>query len=576
MVWPTSSPSQRAPSSEAPRAAAVPSQLAPPPLPSLDRLPLPHALHQTFPLAGLWVREGPCDRCGCWVGVLPPGAHHPRLPHQGRVRAAGKAGRAGWGGALCSTGQQGGRVAGAQGVVSCREAVVCGWREQWVVGGDGWLGRMLSSGGGLDRRSAGLAFLSALAAASHALPLPLRYPPPLPMQARDNVSALPWVTSVDVRMDARPPAPLLPDEDRPNGLRSVSHIIAVSSCKGGQCACCCSPLMVALLPCSPSLQRRRSKQAAAAPTQASGARQAGRVAAPQRPPTGRRRRPASHAALAAWCAGVGKSTTAVNLAFTLAQMGAKVGHAVRLGAAGPANEGHGWRLVGFIVQCVWAHPPKGRLRAGLTDIPSLCVCASPPAYPPHPTHPPTHPHSPSSAHPAGGHIRCRRVRTLPAHHDITGAARPADGPRNKGGSTMRRQGVWGAGNIGLWCRAPAAGRGLAKSTIVISSRWPARSCRNCTYAHINRPCTPTPRALHLQAITPVEYEGVKAVSFGYAGQGSAIMRGPMVSGAHARQPADWGGMKAARCSLPSCLPAVPAPLSPKQHEGEIIFLTQKW
>lgn len=29
---------------------------------------------------------------------------------------------------------------------------------------------------------------------------------------------------------------------------------------------------------------------------------------------------------------------------------------------------------------------------------------------------------------------------------------------------------------------------------------------------------------------PVEYEGVKAVSFGYAGQGSAIMRGPMVSG----------------------------------------------
>ena len=34
-----------------------------------------------------------------------------------------------------------------------------------------------------------------------------------------------------------------------------------------------------------------------------------------------------------------------------------------------------------------------------------------------------------------------------------------------------------------------------------------------------------------QAIYPVEYEGVKAVSFGFAGQGSAIMRGPMVSGA---------------------------------------------
>ena len=33
-----------------------------------------------------------------------------------------------------------------------------------------------------------------------------------------------------------------------------------------------------------------------------------------------------------------------------------------------------------------------------------------------------------------------------------------------------------------------------------------------------------------QTITPVEYEGVKGVSFGFAGQGSAIMRGPMVSG----------------------------------------------
>ena len=33
-----------------------------------------------------------------------------------------------------------------------------------------------------------------------------------------------------------------------------------------------------------------------------------------------------------------------------------------------------------------------------------------------------------------------------------------------------------------------------------------------------------------RAIKPTEYEGVKLVSFGYAGQGSAIMRGPMVSG----------------------------------------------
>ena len=33
-----------------------------------------------------------------------------------------------------------------------------------------------------------------------------------------------------------------------------------------------------------------------------------------------------------------------------------------------------------------------------------------------------------------------------------------------------------------------------------------------------------------KAITPPEFEGVKVVSFGFAGQGSAIMRGPMVSG----------------------------------------------
>ena len=33
-----------------------------------------------------------------------------------------------------------------------------------------------------------------------------------------------------------------------------------------------------------------------------------------------------------------------------------------------------------------------------------------------------------------------------------------------------------------------------------------------------------------RAIRPPHFEGVKVVSFGFAGQGSAIMRGPMVSG----------------------------------------------
>jgi len=33
-----------------------------------------------------------------------------------------------------------------------------------------------------------------------------------------------------------------------------------------------------------------------------------------------------------------------------------------------------------------------------------------------------------------------------------------------------------------------------------------------------------------RAIMPPQFEGVKVVSFGFAGQGSAIMRGPMVSG----------------------------------------------
>ncbi len=50
-----------------------------------------------------------------------------------------------------------------------------------------------------------------------------------------------------------------------------------------------------------------------------------------------------------------------------------------------------------------------------------------------------------------------------------------------------------------------------------------------TQTHTRAHLTPR-RHRALQAITPVDYEGVKAVSFGFAGQGSAIMRGPMVSG----------------------------------------------
>ena len=39
-------------------------------------------------------------------------------------------------------------------------------------------------------------------------------------------------------------------------------------------------------------------------------------------------------------------------------------------------------------------------------------------------------------------------------------------------------------------------------------------------------------------IEPTQYEGVKLVSFGFAGQGSAIMRGPMVSGALGAPPCE--------------------------------------
>ncbi len=50
-----------------------------------------------------------------------------------------------------------------------------------------------------------------------------------------------------------------------------------------------------------------------------------------------------------------------------------------------------------------------------------------------------------------------------------------------------------------------------------------------------------------RAIYPTEYEGVKLVSFGFAGQGAAIMRGAMVSGLIQQMltTADWGARLAA-------------------------------
>lgn len=75
-------------------------------------------------------------------------------------------------------------------------------------------------------------------------------------KAHSVVTALQWVKAVDVTMDAVPPRPIRSEEDRPQGLRSVAHVIAVSSCKGGMhylhilsClpALSCSPTMHALL-----------------------------------------------------------------------------------------------------------------------------------------------------------------------------------------------------------------------------------------------------------------------------------------------------------------------------------------
>lgn len=45
-----------------------------------------------------------------------------------------------------------------------------------------------------------------------------------------------------------------------------------------------------------------------------------------------------------------------------------------------------------------------------------------------------------------------------------------------------------------------------------------------------------------KTLSPTVYEGVKLVSFGFVGQGSAIMRGPMVSGVVEQllTQTDWG------------------------------------
>lgn len=49
-------------------------------------------------------------------------------------------------------------------------------------------------------------------------------------QAKEKVSAIPWVKGVNVKMTAQPAKPLIAD-DVPAGLKKVSNIVAVSSCK---------------------------------------------------------------------------------------------------------------------------------------------------------------------------------------------------------------------------------------------------------------------------------------------------------------------------------------------------------
>ena len=66
-------------------------------------------------------------------------------------------------------------------------------------------------------------------------------------KAHSMVAALHWVKHVDVVMDATPPRPIRSEQDRPQGLRNVAHVIAVSSCKGGEPSLCVAAFAFVLL-----------------------------------------------------------------------------------------------------------------------------------------------------------------------------------------------------------------------------------------------------------------------------------------------------------------------------------------